>query len=142
MPLLGRLPPLLAPAFCHGRRTVPAADRGFGALRRAGRIEVVAAVARFDRREAVLVDDRRVPVDVLILATGYRHATAPAPADLARDDRGVPRTRDGESRSHPGLFVIGAPCTRRAASQYLYGIARDAPAIAAAIAKRRTPGIR
>ncbi len=136
MPLLARLRPALARGFCAGRRAVPAADRGFGAFRRAGRIAVVPAVARFDGRAAILVDDRRLTVDVVILATGYRHPVAPGPADLARDDRGLPRTRDGESRSHPGLFVIGAPCSRRAASQYLYGMARDAPAIAAVIAAR------
>ncbi|HVV86433.1 MAG TPA: NAD(P)-binding domain-containing protein [Kofleriaceae bacterium] len=136
MPLLGRLPPALAPAFCSGRMTVPAADRGFGALRAAGRIAVVPAVARFDGDHAVLVDGRRLDVDIVVLATGYRYAVEPAPAELARDDRGVPRTRHGESRSHPGLFVIGAPCVRRAASQYLYGMARDAPVIADAIARR------
>lgn len=135
LPLLGRLRPLFAPGFCAGRRAVPAADRGFGALRRAGRITVAPAVARFEDRTAVLVDGARLDVDVVILATGYRHAAAPAPADLARDDRGVPRTREGESRSHPGLFVVGAPCARRAASQYIYGMARDAPAIADAIVR-------
>lgn len=133
MPLLARLWPALAPGFCAGRRAVPAADRGFGALRRAGRIAVVPAVARVDGRAVVLVDGRRLDVDVIVLATGYRHAVAPAPAALSRDDRGVPRTVDGQSRSHPGLFVIGAPCVRRAASQYVYGMARDAPAIARAI---------
>ena len=136
MPLLARLPPALAPGFCAGRRAVPAADRGFGALRRAGRIAVVPAVARIDGRAVVLVDGRRLDVDVIVLATGYRHAVAPAPAALVRDDRGVPRTVDGQSRSHPGLFVVGAPCVRRAASQYVYGMARDAPAIARAIVAR------
>ena len=136
MPLLARLPPFLARSFCRGRVKVPAADRGFGALREQGRIVVVPAVARVDGRTVALVDGRRLAVDVIVLATGYRHATAPAPRDLARDERGLPRTRDGESRSHPGLFVVGAPCARRAASQYVYGMALDAPAIADAIARR------
>ncbi len=136
MPVLGRLRPWQAPGFCAGRRSVPAADRGFAALRRSGALTVVPAVARVDGRAVELVDGRRLPVDTLILATGYRYACAPAPIELARDDRGVPRTRDGESRSHPGLFVLGAPCVRRAASQYLYGIARDAPAVARAITTR------
>jgi putative flavoprotein involved in K+ transport len=136
MPLLGRLPPSLARGFCAGRRAVPATDRGFGALRRAGTITVVGALARLDGRTAIVGDGRRLAVDVVVLATGYRYANLPAPADLARDERGVPRTRDGESVSHRGLFVIGAPCVRRAASQYLYGMARDAPAIADTIARR------
>lgn len=136
MPLLARLRPWQARGFCAGRRTVPAADRGFAALRRAGAIAVAPALARLDGRSALLVDGRRLDVDTVVLATGYRHACAPAPVGLARDARGLPRTRDGESRSHPGLFVMGAPCARRAASQYLYGMARDAPAIADAVVAR------
>ena len=48
----------------------------------------------------------------------------------------IARCRRNESVSHRGVFVIGAPCSRSAASQYLYGIARDAEAVAREIARK------
>ena len=42
----------------------------------------------------------------------------------------------GATAEDAAAFVIGAPCPRRAGSQYLYGIVRDATAIAATITSR------
>jgi hypothetical protein len=51
----------------------PVIDGGFVDELRAGRVSLVAAVARFDGPDVVLADDRRVRPDVAIAATGYRH---------------------------------------------------------------------
>jgi hypothetical protein len=71
-----------------------------------------------------------------VLATGYHHATPFLPAYLARTPRNLVRCRANESVSARGIFVVGAPCSRSAASQYLYGISRDAERVARVIAER------
>ena len=118
-------------SFCAGA-TVPAGDRGFGELR----IAVHREPTRIDGAVATLADGHRCEVDLVVLATGYRHEAGFLPADLALTPRGIARCRRNESVSHRGIFVVGAPCSRSAASQYLYGIARDAEATAHVIAQR------
>ncbi len=128
LPLLSWFRPT---SFCAGA-TVPAGDRGFRELR----IAVHREPTRIDGAIATLADGHRCEVDLVVLATGYRHEAAFLPADLARTPRGLARCRRNESVSHRGVFVVGVPCARSAASQYLYGIARDAVAVARVIAER------
>lgn len=128
LPLLSWFRPT---SFCAGS-TVPAGDRGFRELR----IAVHREPTRIDGAIATLADGHRCEVDLVVLATGYRHEASFLPADLARTPRGLARCRRNESVSHRGVFVVGAPCSRSAASQYLYGIARDAVAVARVIAER------
>lgn len=128
LPLLSWVRPR---AFCAGA-TVPAGDRGFRELR----IPVHREPRSIDGAIATLADGHRCEVDLVVLATGYRHEAAFLPAELARTPRGLARCRRNESVSHRGVFVVGAPCSRSAASQYLYGIARDAEAVARVIAER------
>lgn len=134
MPLLAHVRPR---RFCDGA-TVPAGDRGFAELRRRGALAVHREPVRIDGRTATLADGHVCEVDLVVLATGYRHEAPFLPADLARTRRGTVRCRRNESVSHRGVFVIGAPCARSAASQYLYGIARDAEAVACELAERRS----
>ena len=47
-------------------------DRGFSDALRAGRIEIVKAVDRFDEQSIILEDGVRIEPDVVIAATGYR----------------------------------------------------------------------
>lgn len=121
--------------FCGGD-TVPAGDRGFAELRARGALSVHRELVRIDGRLATLADGHTCEVDLVVLATGYRHEAPFLPSDLARTPRGLVRCRRNESVSHRGVFVVGAPCSRSAASQYLYGIARDAAFVGATIAER------
>jgi cation diffusion facilitator CzcD-associated flavoprotein CzcO len=132
LPLLAHLRPR---RFCGGA-TVPAGDRGFAELRKRGALAVHREPTRIDGNVATLADGHRCEIDLVVLATGYRHEAPFLPGDLARTPRGLARCRDNESVSHRGLFVVGSPCARSAASQYLYGIARDAEAVARVIAMR------
>ncbi|MCE9576001.1 MAG: FAD-dependent oxidoreductase [Deltaproteobacteria bacterium] len=132
-PLLTHISPR---RFCDGRTTVPGVDRGFHALRRRGAITVRSAPVWFDGDRACFAGGASLAVDRVVLATGYHFAAPCLPPDLERTPGGAPRCTDNESRSHPGLFVVGGPCARSAASQYLYGIARDAQALARRIARR------
>ncbi len=121
--------------FCAGE-TVPAGDRGFAKLRARGAIAVHREPVRIDGRTVTLADGHRCDVDLVVLATGYRHEAAFLPPEVARTARGMVRCRRNESTSHRNVFVVGAPCANSAASQYLYGIARDAERVAHAIAER------
>jgi putative flavoprotein involved in K+ transport len=122
--------------FCRGTYTVPAGDRGFAKLRRNGSLAVRREPVRIDGTIVELADGHRCEADLVVLATGYQHAAPFLPEDLARTPRGIADTRRNESVSHRGIFVVGAPCARAAASQYLYGIARDARRVADTIKAR------
>jgi putative flavoprotein involved in K+ transport len=50
----------------------PVADRGFSDAVKAGRVEVVPALERFEGREVVLAGGERLRPDAVIAATGYR----------------------------------------------------------------------
>jgi cation diffusion facilitator CzcD-associated flavoprotein CzcO len=70
-------------------------------------IEVVAALAEFDGRSAVLVDGARLDADVVIAATGYRRRLEPLVGHLGvLTDTGVP-TAGGEVSAAPGLWFLG-----------------------------------
>ena len=132
-PVLARTRPA---RFCDGRFTVPGVDRGFAELRERGAIAVRRELRRIDGSVIELVDGARIEVDTIVFATGYRHDTSIVPAVVTRTARGTLECQRGESVSHRGLYVVGGPCATSAASQYLYGIARDAEAIARRIVPR------
>jgi putative flavoprotein involved in K+ transport len=129
--LLERLPVALGPRFCRGRQALPAGDRGFRAARRAGRIAVRPTVERFEAGEARFSDGSRERCDVVVWAAGYRYETPFLPEEVARraPNRAL-AARDNESISWPGLYVVGHACARGFDSQFLRGIARDAPRLA------------
>jgi putative flavoprotein involved in K+ transport len=132
-PVLARTRPA---KFCDGRFTVPGVDRGFADLRERGAIAVRREPRRIDGHVVELADGARLEVDAIVYATGYRHDTSIVPGVVARTGRGTVDCQRGESVSHRGLYVVGGPCATSAASQYLYGIARDAEAIARRIVPR------
>lgn len=132
-PVLSRISPT---RFCEGRVTVPGVDRGFGALRKAGAIEVAPPVTRIDGSRCTFADRRAVDADLVVFATGYRYTLPALPADVPLTPRGIPRCDGARTRAHAGLWFVGLPCARSAASQYLYGISRDAEFVARRIATR------
>ena len=130
------LPRWLAGPYCEHRPTLPGSDLGFTRLQREGKIEVFGPVKRFDGKTAIFPDGRREKFDVVIAATGYRFEMPFLPTEVIRTPAGHPLADDGESRAWPGLFFIGVPCCRTLVSEFLRGIAKDAPAIAERIANR------
>ena len=90
-------------------RYVPAVDGQFVAALKRGAVRVVPTVERFDGDEVVLADGRRVVVDAVIAATGYRTGLSDLVGDfgvLADDEK--PAAWGG--RDHPsarGMFFIG-----------------------------------
>lgn len=125
------LPRWLLGSYCDRRPTLPATDRGFNDLVRAGRITVRTEVTRFEGRDAIFARGPRESCDAVLLATGYRFEAPFLPGDVARaPGSGHLLADDCESRSWRGLFVIGAPCARGLASEFLHGIAGDAALLA------------
>jgi putative flavoprotein involved in K+ transport len=116
--LLERLPVSWFAAACEGRWKEPAVDAGVPRRIREGRI-------RWHRSPPA-----GIRFDAVISCAGYRFDTSILPAPVARTASGLVRTRANESVSHPGLFVIGHPCSGGADSKFLRGMRRDALRIA------------
>jgi len=81
-------------------------DSGFVDDVRAGRIEVVGAVERFDGDGVLTADGRRLRVDVVVAATGYEPGLGDLLAPELLDD-GWPRVKESPFRQAPGLFTAG-----------------------------------
>ena len=132
-----RLPPWLARGYCARLPTLPATDRGFSRLRAEGRVVVRAALEALEPGgRARFGDGSTDTFGAVVAATGYTFATPFLPPEVARAPAGQLVARRNESVSWPGLYVIGAPCANRVDSEFLRGIARDAPLVASAIADR------
>lgn len=87
--------------------TTPILDVGIVDAVRRGRVEVVAAVERFDGSDVVLADDSRIAPDAMIAATGFRAGLEPLVGHLdVLGPRGLPLKTDGEPVL-PGLWFVG-----------------------------------
>lgn len=84
-------------------------DDGAIAAMRAGRITVVAPLARFDGDKAVLVDESTVDADVVIAATGYRTGLEAMLGGLGVLDEatGRPLASGAEPTGRKGLWFTG-----------------------------------
>lgn len=108
---------------------------------RAGAIERVPAVARYDADAVQLSPDRAggpaqsLKPDLLIFATGFVHQTEHLGDLVERDRNGWPRARRCESTRTPRLYLLGTRFVRTLASPYLRGIGRDAAFVARRIAR-------
>ncbi|MFN2615704.1 MAG: flavin-containing monooxygenase [Thermoleophilaceae bacterium] len=94
------------------KRIAPAIDAGFVEAVKAGRIELVPTIERFEGRDVLLVDGTRIQPDAVIAATGYRRGLEPLVGHLGvLDERGFPAgafERGVLEQPHaPGLFFIG-----------------------------------
>ena len=108
--------------------TVPVLDVGFVDAVRRARVEVVAAVAGFDRADVLLTDGTRIRPDVVVAATGFRPGLEPLVGELGvLDEHGLPRDDEPE----PGLHFLGY---RPTLGGTLRLVAQEAPALAARIA--------
>jgi putative flavoprotein involved in K+ transport len=87
--------------------TTPILDVGIVGAVRSGRVQIVAAVERFDGGDVVLADGSRVAPDAVIAATGFRAGLDPLVGHLdVLGPRGLPVKTDGEPVL-PGLWFVG-----------------------------------
>lgn len=87
--------------------TTPILDVGIVSAVADGRVEVVAAVDRFDGPEVVLADASRIAPDAVIAATGFRAGLEALVGHLGvLGPRGLPVRTDGEP-ARPGLWFVG-----------------------------------
>jgi putative flavoprotein involved in K+ transport len=135
-PLTRRLPRWMFGQRCSLRPSFPGTEKGFRKFKQTGVIAVRGQVQRFEGNDAIFADGSRQPFDVVVLATGYRFNMPFLPAEVARASGGQPLADRGESRSWTGLYFIGIPCGRTVASEFLHGMAADAPQIARRISER------
>ncbi len=111
--------------------TVPILDHGFVDAIRGRRIEVVPAVVGFDGPDVLLAENRRVPVDDVIAATGFGTGLEPIVGHLGVLDAAARPTAHGERTVSgcPDLYFIGI-------TEHLAGLLRLVGKQAAAVARR------
>jgi hypothetical protein len=89
---------------------IPTIDPGgFARAVRRGALEVVPALETLDGDAAILAGGRRLPVDAIVAATGYRRGLEPLVGHLGvLDDRGHPRAAGAATLPHaPRLHFVG-----------------------------------
>jgi putative flavoprotein involved in K+ transport len=91
------------------KHVIPILDVGLVPAVRSGQVEVVPALEGFDGANAVLAGGRRVEVDAVIAATGYRTGLEPILGHLGvLDERGEPLVHGAEEHpGAPGLHFVG-----------------------------------
>ncbi|MFF5209540.1 flavin-containing monooxygenase [Streptosporangium sp. NPDC000396] len=105
----------------------PVLDEGiYRRALRQGRMDRRPMFTRFDGDEVVWADGSREPVDVVLLATGYRPHLDYLDGLGALDETGYPRHTQGLSLTHPGLGFLGLEWQRTPSSNTLRGVGRDA----------------
>ncbi|MET9255638.1 NAD(P)/FAD-dependent oxidoreductase [Streptomyces sp. NPDC003717] len=119
---------------------IPVQDVGLIDAVRAGRVEVVAAVAAFEADKVLLADGTAVAPDAVLAATGYRRGLDALVSHLdVLDDRGHPRVRGPRtSPNAPGLYFTGYT---NPISGMLRELSRDADRIAKSLTRRNAPNI-
>ncbi|MBL8810176.1 MAG: NAD(P)/FAD-dependent oxidoreductase [Planctomycetaceae bacterium] len=128
-----RIPRWLVRSHCERLPAFPAFDRGFRTFRKEQSVVVRPAVRHFHDRTATLEDGSHCEFDVLIFATGYEFATPFLDATFPRRIQGQPTLTNYQNPAWPHLYFIGFPCARIFPSEFLRGIALDAPILASMI---------
>ncbi len=114
--------------------SIPVQDVGIIDAVRKGKVEIVAAVEKFEDGKVVLADGSRVQPDAVIAATGYRRALEGLVGHLdVLDGRGKPVVHGARSpRNAPGLYFTGFT---NPISGMFRELALDAEKIAKAVAR-------
>jgi putative flavoprotein involved in K+ transport len=129
------LPLWMLGSFCRSHPTLPGTDLGFKDFQKAGKIQVHDSIHHFEGKKVFFKDGSQDFIDVVLYATGYRYHFPFLPLTHAFTRLGLPLARHGESISFPGLYFMGIPCAFRITSQFLRGIAKDAPCISQSISR-------
>ena len=135
-PLTRHLPRWLFGERCGSRPAFTGTDNGFRKYRKQGLVELQGPVVKFNGRQATFADGWTERFDVVVLATGFRFRMPFLPDEIERASGGQPLADEGQSRSWPGMFFVGIPCGRTVASEFLHGMAADAPKVAQQIRAR------
>ncbi len=130
-------PPMGVVSSVRERRVGPAIDDGFVGAVKAGRIEIVSAVERFEGPDVVLADGGRIQPDAVIAATGYRRGLEPLVGHLGiLRENGEPQRVAGEADpDSPGLYFVGYTVRL---SGPLRGIRIDAKRMARGVSMERS----
>jgi putative flavoprotein involved in K+ transport len=123
-------------------RGKPILDVGLVPMLKQGRVEIVAAVERFDGPDLVLADGSRIQPDAVIAGTGFRRGLEPLVGGLGlvEPEKGRPIVHGAETHPNaPGLHFIGYT---NPISGMFREIAIDARRIAKAVADARQARIR
>lgn len=108
-------------------QSVPVFDAGtYRAAIASGRPDRRPMFERFTADGLIWSDGRFEKVDAVIFATGYRPHLAYLTELGALDENGRARQRRGVSTAVPGLYYVGLPRQRTAASATLRGVGADA----------------
>lgn len=122
--------------LCRDGVHPPAYDNGYSTFVADGSILEIPEVTQISGKRFECADGNWRETDVIVAATGYRYSAPFLPPEIRRMPGGHPMTRACESSDLPGLFFVGAPCSRRLDSEFLRGIARDAVHVASCIKRR------
>lgn len=138
-----QVPHWVVRSYCDRRPTLPGTDLGFARFQQSGNIAVRGPVARFEGKVAVMegAETAERPgqeSDAVVLAPGYSFAMPFLPPQVARARAGHPLADGGECRTWPGLYFVGTPCVRSLSSEFLRGIAKDAPHVVRGVEQRLT----
>jgi putative flavoprotein involved in K+ transport len=92
-----------------GEERIPLIDIGTIDAIKKGEVNVVPAVEGFDGPEVLIAGGRRLEVDAVVAATGYRRGLESLVGHLdVLDSKGLPRVRGGRTLSSaPGLHFVG-----------------------------------
>jgi cation diffusion facilitator CzcD-associated flavoprotein CzcO len=113
---------------------IPVQDVGLIRAVRRGQVEPVGAVESFEDGKVLLADGETISPEVVIAATGYRHGLEPLVGHLGiLDGSGLPLVHGADT--HPGAPGLRFTGYTNPISGMLREIARDAPRVAAAVAR-------
>jgi cation diffusion facilitator CzcD-associated flavoprotein CzcO len=89
--------------------TAPAIDNGFITALKAGKVEVVPEIQRFESARVQLIDEQYIEPDIVIAATGYRTDLKPMLGHLDVLDASSAPTIHGSQQldAYPGLWFSG-----------------------------------
>lgn len=128
--------PAHAASYDTRRGKIPVIDQGTLDQIKAGAITVVPGIERVSTRSVTFTDNRELPFEAIVLATGYRPGLAPVLGDdlSARvlNERGYPKNLWFDNANLRGLYFLGytTPLTG-----VLYNLTIDSARIAEHIAK-------
>ena len=122
--LVEKLPPWLLAPLCRKGFRIPGYNRGIRGFIAEGRVQLRRKLSHLHQDRAFFCEGSAETFDLIVFATGYRFR-APF-LDEKVLSGGIRRC---ESARWPGLFFAGVPCGRGLDSQYVRGLARDAPKI-------------
>jgi len=100
------------------------------ALVASGKVAIFPSIRSIEDRALLLEDGRKIGAAAVILATGYHPGLELLPAGLAKDEYGIPSSRDFQISAMPGVHLLGFDNVYDHRSRYLRGIRADANRLA------------